>query len=83
MEPTYERSRLTFVIRISLVLVVVYPLEHTIRAESTLARGGDSSYGGAFLYPGWSIAHFAAAAVFLALLPFQLSPAFCRRSAFA
>ena len=45
-----------------------------VRAMWVLAHGGMKDFGGAFNYPVGALAHFLPAALFAAILPFQLWP---------
>lgn len=51
----------------------------TARATWVVARGGDTSFEGAFNYPAWSTVHFVPALIFAMILPFQLWPGSRRR----
>jgi uncharacterized membrane protein len=52
--------------------LVLYGIVFTTRAIWVLSHGGNTMFDGAFDYPFWSLAHFAPAFVFVAILPFQL-----------
>ena len=63
----------------TVTVLVVFGMWITARATWVVARGGDTSFDGAFNYPAWSTLHFVPALVFAIILPFQLWPGSRRR----
>jgi hypothetical protein len=56
----------------SVVGLAAFGVLVTVRATWTVTHGGSPGFDGAFDYPGWSVAHFVSALLFVTILPFQL-----------